>query len=152
MLPKDKKKVALSLVNASRKLRQYFISHINVVCTDLPLKQRLHWPYLVKILTKCSIKMYEFNVSFEPMKAPNPQMFTYFIAKMTLGTSKPTHIRILFTKSSSNSRGSRVGLILENEYGLVIGVSLCFKLSTTNHQDKYEAFFVDLKFVTEMGP
>lgn len=57
----------------------YFIAYVVVVYIDIPLKQVLHMPDLVGWLTKCSVNMFEFDVSFGPMKAPKGQWFEIFI-------------------------------------------------------------------------
>lgn len=56
---------AFASVNTSRKLRRYFLTHTIVIWTNLKLKQALHRLDLAGRLTKLSIEMFEFVVSFE---------------------------------------------------------------------------------------
>lgn len=77
-----------------------------------------------------SIEMSIFYVFSQPRKSLKAQMFAKFIAEMTLRTSMSW---IVFTNGSSNNRGSDTDLIIENEVGLAIYVSLCFEFSTANN-------------------
>lgn len=57
----------------------------------------------------------------------------------------------LHVDGSSSSKGSKVGLIFENEEGVVVEVSITFSFSTSNNQARYEAwrnlkYEVDLHF------
>lgn len=51
---------------------------------------------------------------------------------------------------SSNNRGSEVEVILENNCGLMIEVSLRFEFPTTNNQPEYEAVTVVITIVDEV--
>lgn len=64
-----------------------------------------------------SIKVSEFDISFEPMKAMKAQLFAYFIEEMISSASEPTHNLVMFTDDSSKRWGSGANLILENEDG-----------------------------------
>lgn len=95
--------------------------------------------------------MSEFDISFKSRKALKAQMFVDFIAKLTLSTLEPAYTWVVFTNMSSNSPGSGVGLILENEVELIVEESLCFMFSTTKNQAEYEAVIVGLMLTVEMG-
>ncbi len=58
-------KVALALVVAARRLRQYFLAHSIVVRTDQPIKQILHRPDLAGRMIKWSIELSEFGITYE---------------------------------------------------------------------------------------
>lgn len=73
-------KVVLVLVTSSGKLQRYFLAHVVIVHTDLPLKQILHRPNLTKLLTKWSFKMSEFHVLFVHREALKAQLLVNFIA------------------------------------------------------------------------
>lgn len=57
----------------------------------------------------------------------------------------------MFVDGSSNGRGSCPALILENEVGIVIKVSLCFEFSITNNQIEYKSFIFSLTLAAKMG-
>jgi ribonuclease HI len=144
-------KVALALVTAARKLRRYFLAHSIVVRTDQPLKQVLFRPDLAGRMTKWSVELSEFDISFESRKALKAQAFADFLAEMTPATNEPCTQWVIFTDGSSNSKGSGAGLILESSEGLIVEVSLKFSFTTTNNQAEYEACIAGLKLAHEMG-
>lgn len=65
---------------------------------------------------------------------------------MTSITLELAHTWIVFTEGSSTNHRSEVDLILYNENGLVIELSMHFEFSTTNNHVEYEAFIT-----VEMG-
>lgn len=67
------------------------------------------------------------------------------------GEPEPAYSWTIFTDRSSNRRGSKVGLILENEDGITIKVSLRVEFPTTNNQSKYEVVIVGLTLASEIG-
>ncbi|KAI5417582.1 hypothetical protein KIW84_042260 [Lathyrus oleraceus] len=52
---------------------------------------------------------------------------------------------------SSNSRGSGVDVILENDSRLVVEASLRFEFSTTTNQAEYEAVIIGITLPNKMG-
>lgn len=127
-------KIALALVMASRNLWCYFLVHIIIIQTDVPVKQVLHRPDLAEYMIKWFIEISEFDISFEQSKALKLQVFIDF-----------------FTYGLSNRRGSRANLLLESEVGLTIEVSLHFEFTTTNNQVEYEVFIVGTMLAFDMG-
>lgn len=83
-----------------------------MVWKDLCLIEVLHQLDLVWRLAKWVIELSKFEVSFEEMKALKAQLFTDFLAEMTLMPLQPDHTWVAFMDDSSNSMGSVVGLIL----------------------------------------
>jgi hypothetical protein len=53
---------------AARKLRRYFLAHSIVVQTDQPLKNVLFQPDLAGRMTKWSIELSEFDITFEKFR------------------------------------------------------------------------------------
>lgn len=51
---------------------------------------------------------------------------------------------MIFTYGLSSSQGSTVDVIIENNFGLVLEVSLRFEFLTTNNQTGYEAINVGI--------
>ncbi|XP_062088807.1 uncharacterized protein LOC133795372 [Humulus lupulus] len=64
-------KLALALVTAKKKLRQYFESHTIIVYTDYPLRQVLSKPDLSGRLSKWEIELGTYDIRFLPRKAKN---------------------------------------------------------------------------------
>ena len=58
-------KVALALVNSSRRLRHYFLAYTIVVRTDQPITQQLGRPDMAGRMLKWSLELYEFDIQYE---------------------------------------------------------------------------------------
>ena len=100
------KKVALALLNASRKLRPYFQAYSIIVQTDQPLQSILQKPEWSDRLTKWSIELSEYDILFQPQQAIKGQGLTDFIVECThsskMGENKQTEW-LLFIDGASNS-------------------------------------------------
>ena len=77
------KKVALALLNATRKLRQYFQPHSIIILTDKLLWSILQKPECFGRLTKWSIEMSEYDIQFQPRQAIKGQALADFIVECT---------------------------------------------------------------------
>ncbi|MCI20601.1 gag-pol polyprotein, partial [Trifolium medium] len=144
-------KIALALMTAAKKLRRYFLANSIIVRTDQPQKQVLFRPDLAGRMTKWSVELSKFDISFEPRMALKAQVFTDFLAELTPGNTEPCTSWTVFTDRSSNSKGSGAGLILESQEGLTVEVSLKFSFSATNNQAEYEACMAGVDLALEMG-
>ncbi|MCH81668.1 hypothetical protein A2U01_0002459, partial [Trifolium medium] len=65
--------MALAVVMAARKLKNYFLAHSIIVRTDQPIKQLLARPDMIERMLKCSLKLVEFDISYESRKALKAQ-------------------------------------------------------------------------------
>lgn len=90
-------------------------------------------------------------MSFEERNALKDHLFVDFLSEMTLVPLELDYVWVIFTDISSNSRGSSVSVILENEYGFMVEVSLRFKFSTTSNQFEYEAIITGIILAEEMA-
>ena len=52
---------------------------------------------------------------------------------------------------ASSSAGSGAGIILENEEGILVDVSLALSFPTSNNQAEYEAFLAGLRLAEDLG-
>lgn len=77
-------------------------------------------------------------------------MFTGFLAKMTTNLLDPTHTWTIFKDGSSNNQGNGASVILGKRVGLVMRVSLQFKIFATNNQVEYEAVIIKIMLAGEM--
>ena len=68
---------------AVRKLRPYFQAHFVTVLTDQSLRQILQKPEYSGRLTKWSIELSEYDISFEPRRAIKRQALANFIVECT---------------------------------------------------------------------
>ncbi|GAU30744.1 hypothetical protein TSUD_145410 [Trifolium subterraneum] len=146
-------KVALALVTAARKLRYYFLAHTVVVRTDQPIKSLLVRPDMAGRMLKWSLELSEFDIRYESRKALKVQVLGDFVAEMTCppsstgGANKWT----IFVDGASNATGAGAGIILENEEGILIEVSLALSFPTSNNQAEYEAFLAGLRLAEDVG-
>ncbi|GAU44282.1 hypothetical protein TSUD_371820 [Trifolium subterraneum] len=57
----------------------------------------------------------------------------------------------IFVDGASNATGAGTGIILENEEGILIEVSLALSFPTSNNQAEYETFLVGLRLAEDVG-
>ena len=62
-------KLALALINASRRLKTYFQSHGITVLTDQPLKKVMQKPETSGRLMAWAVELGEYDVQYQPRKA-----------------------------------------------------------------------------------
>ncbi|XP_058784353.1 uncharacterized protein LOC131659137 [Vicia villosa] len=147
------KKVALSLIIAARRLRYYFLAHTIVVRTDHPIKQLLGCPDMAGRMLNWSFEMSEFDIQYESRKALKAQALADFIAEMTIpGPQTSANDEwTIFVDGASNSSGSGAGIILENNEGILIEVSLILSFQTSNNQAEYEALLAGIRLAEDLG-
>jgi ribonuclease HI len=144
-------KVALALLTAARRLRQYFLAHTVLVRTDQPIRQILGRPDVAGRMMKWSLELSEFDIHYESKKAPKAQVFVDFLAEMTFPAEDNSEEWTVFVDGSSNSRGSGAGIIVENNKGIVVEISLTLSFSVTNNTAEYGAFLAGLRTAQDMG-
>ncbi|CAJ2665932.1 unnamed protein product [Trifolium pratense] len=85
-------------------------------------------------------------------KALKAQVLADFVAEMT--SSSPTvdgaDKWTIFVDGASSATGAGAGIILENENGLLIEVSLALSFPTLNNQAEYEAFLAGLRLAEDV--
>ncbi|GAU48525.1 hypothetical protein TSUD_243030 [Trifolium subterraneum] len=146
-------KVALALVTAARRLRYYFLAHTIVVRTDQPIKSLLVRPDMAGRMLKWSLDLSEFDIRYESRKALKAQVLADFVAEMTCSPSSTDGANkwTIFVDGASNATGEGAGIILENEEGILIEVSLELSFPTSNNQAEYEAFLAGLRLAEDVG-
>ncbi|MCH96111.1 gag-pol polyprotein, partial [Trifolium medium] len=146
-------KVALALIIAARRLRQYFLAHTVVVRTDQPIKALLARPDMAGRMLKWSLELSEFDIRYESRKALKAQTLADFVAEMTLPAlpNSKADKWTIFVDGASSSTGAGAGIILENEAGTIIEVSLSLSFPASNNQAEYEAFLAGLRLAKDVG-
>ncbi|MCI36310.1 hypothetical protein A2U01_0057533, partial [Trifolium medium] len=94
----------------------------------------------------------EFDIRYESRKALKAQVLEDFVAEMT-NQSSPTNGAdkwTIFVDGASNATCAGAGIILENENGIMIEVSLALSFPTSNNQAEYEAFLAGLGLAEDM--
>ncbi|RDX77141.1 hypothetical protein CR513_42780, partial [Mucuna pruriens] len=143
-------KAALALVITTTKLRPCFQSYRIVFQTILPIKQVLRKLDMVRRMVGWTVKLFEFDITFERKGHVKSQILAYFIAELTLtGESigeamQPSKGWKLSIVGPSNQKGNGVGVLLEGPNGVLIEQSLRFKLKVSNNQAEYEVLLVGM--------
>jgi hypothetical protein len=76
-------KVALALIIAARRLRQYFLAHTIIVRMDQLIRQILGCLDVAGRMMKWSLELSKFNIHYESRKALKVQVFADFVTEMT---------------------------------------------------------------------
>ena len=76
-------KLAFALITIARKLRPYFQCHPITMLTTYPLKNILHKLELSGRLTKWTVKLSEYDITFQPRTALKSQVLADFITDFT---------------------------------------------------------------------
>ncbi|XP_019442261.1 PREDICTED: uncharacterized protein LOC109346977 [Lupinus angustifolius] len=143
--------VAYALLTATRRLHQYFQSHLTVVRTNQPIRQILHKPELAGRMITWSIELSQFDIRFEPRTVVKSQVLSDFVAELTAPEGDREQVWTIFVDGSSNPRGSGAGILLEDGQGITIEHSLTFTFPTSNNQAEYEACIAGLQLAKEVG-
>ncbi|XP_025679621.1 uncharacterized protein [Arachis hypogaea] len=143
-------KFAYALIVAARRLRPYFQAHTIRVQTNQPMKQILHKTDIAARMIQWAIELSKFDLKYETQTAIKAQCFTDFIAEYTGDHIEASTTWELYVDGSSNKVGSGVGIILVNQEGTQIEVSLKFEFFASNNQAEYKALIAGLKLAKEV--
>ncbi|XP_052185282.1 uncharacterized protein LOC127796919 [Diospyros lotus] len=146
-------KVALALLNASRKLRPYFQAHSISVLTDQPLRSILQKPKCSGRLTKWSIELSEYDIQYHPRQAIKGQALADFIVECTPSKeAKEKSITewLLFVDGAASSQGSGAGIVLIPPEGESLEYSLRFAFPSSNNVAEYEALIASLRLARKL--
>jgi len=101
---------------------------------------------------KWSLEMSEFDIHYESQKALKANAFADFIAEMTFpAEEKEDGVSSVFIDGLSSSKGSGAGVIVENDKGIIIELSLGLSFTMTNNTTEYEAFLSILRVAKDLG-
>ena len=155
--------LALALVTAARKLRPYFQCHPIAVLTTYPLKSILHKPELSGRLTKWTVELSEYDITFQPRTALKSQVLADFIIDFTPNVAPHSDRELLnlteragskWTLSvdgSCNVNGAGISLVLTSPEGDVIQQAIRCGFKATNNEAEYEALIAGLILAKDMG-
>ncbi|XP_075083376.1 uncharacterized protein LOC142167119 [Nicotiana tabacum] len=156
------KKLALTLIMASIKMRPYFQCHPISIITAFPLRNILHKQELSGKLAKWVIELIEYDIIYQPRSTVKSQILADFVADFSTnlvleaekelqvftGTNPGTWI--LFTDGSSNIKGAGLGIVLIPTLGKVIRQAIkCYPI--TNNEAEYEAVIAGLELARELS-
>ncbi|XP_062019159.1 uncharacterized protein LOC133735742 [Rosa rugosa] len=162
--------LALALIVAARRLRQYFQAHTIHVLTNQPLRQVMQNPEHSGRLSKWAIELSEFDIDYRPRTAMKGQAVADFIAELTErqpepgvetrpGTEMVTVEEVappqsdwnLHVDGSANAKASGAGIILTGPGGLNAEYALKFNFKASNNMAEYEALIAGLLLAIDSG-
>ena len=156
-------KLALALVTAARKLRPYFQCHPITVYTTYPLKSILHKPELSGRLTKWTVELSEYDITFQPRTALKSQVLADFITDFATNDTPHADKVLLNLIEHSNSKwtlsvdglsnvnGAGIGLVLTSPEGDLIQQAIRYGFKATKNEAEYEALIAGLNLAKYMG-
>ncbi|GKG38982.1 reverse transcriptase domain-containing protein, partial [Tanacetum coccineum] len=89
------KKLALSLINMTRRLRRYFEAHPVKVITDQPIKNILSRTEASGKLAKYAVEIGTYKISFIPRNAVKGQVLADFLSDALDGEREEEYFRSL---------------------------------------------------------
>ncbi|XP_061343270.1 uncharacterized protein LOC133289364 [Gastrolobium bilobum] len=101
-----------------------------------------------------AVELSEFDITFENRKAIKSQALADFVRELTpVQTAEPASLDTwhVYVDGSSNAKGSRAGVIIENPDGDAIEYSMQMDFDTSNNQAEYEALIAGLLQAQELG-
>ena len=144
-------KIALALLTAACRLRQYFQSHQVIVRTDHPIAKILWKPDLAGRMIAWSVELSEFGLKYEPRGSVKGQHLADFAAELHGPIPPSEHMWILFVDGSSDKRNAGAGIVIEGPNGFTVEHSLQFKFKASNNQAEYEALIAGLRLAKDLG-
>ena len=81
-------RLALALINSTRKLRHYFLAHPVVVFTNHPMKQVLRRPEVSGRVIKWAVELTQFDILYQPRTTIKGQVLVDFIAEFTFSSEE----------------------------------------------------------------
>ena len=156
-------KLALAFITAARKLRPYFQCHPITVYTTYPLKSILHKPELSGRLTKWTVELSEYDITFQPRTALKSQVLADFVADFAPNATQQADKELLnltehsdskwtlTVDGSSNVNGAGIGLVLTSPEGDLIQQAIRCGFKATNNEAEYEALIAGLNLAKDMG-
>lgn len=108
-------KLTFVLALRTRHLWSYFLSHPIVVLTDISLGHILRHPEAMGRLIKWVIEFIKYDIKYQPRQTIKASLLVSFI--LEAAHSKETESWLVFVDGSSNSEGSRVGVVLISTQG-----------------------------------
>lgn len=148
------------MLHASRRLRRYFEAHPIRVITDQPIKQILNKAEASGRLTKYSVELGAYDITYIPRSAIKGQVLADFISEVPVGSegskeevntvSEPGEW-VLFTDGASSKKGAGAGLVLIGPSQEEHTYALRLKFESTNNEAEYEALLAGLRIARTMG-
>ncbi|GJT89554.1 reverse transcriptase domain-containing protein [Tanacetum coccineum] len=158
-------KLALSLINMTRRLRRYFEAHPVKVITDQPIKNILSRTEASGKLAKYAVEIGTYKISFIPRNAVKGQVLADFLSDAPDGEREDEYFRrpevspgiddteawTLYTDGAASSKGSGAGFVLTGTSGVEYAYALRLTFASTNNEAEYEALLAGLRIARRMN-
>ena len=162
-------KLSLALIMACIKLKPYFESHPICVRTNYPLKTIMSKPELSGRMSKWSVRLSTYDLTYEPRTSIKLHALADFMAdfspslalKDVMITETPSGLRViepedtrpwvLHIDGASNARGTGLGIVLQSPQGDKVVLSISCEFRATNNEAEYEALIQGLQLTFDMG-
>ncbi|GJW85698.1 reverse transcriptase domain-containing protein [Tanacetum coccineum] len=158
-------KLALSLINMTRRLRRYFEAHPVKVITDQPIKNILSRTEASGKLAKYAVEIGTYKISFIPRNAVKGQVLADFLFDAPDGEREDEYFQspevspgiddseawALYTDGAASSKGSGAGLILTGPSGVEYAYAFRLTFASTNNEAEYEALLAGLRIARMMN-
>ncbi|KAK8954142.1 hypothetical protein KSP39_PZI002328 [Platanthera zijinensis] len=148
-------KLAFALIMSARKLRPYFQAHAIQVVTDHPLRRILEGVEHSGRLTKWSIELSEFDLSYIPREAIKAQVVADFLADYVVEAGEvevsPVAAWDMLVDGASGKNSFGGGVILTSPEGTRIEQALKIRFTLTNNHAEYEAIIAGLRLARDLG-
>ncbi|GJZ85029.1 reverse transcriptase domain-containing protein [Tanacetum coccineum] len=159
------KKLALSLIHMTRRLRRYFEAHPVKVIMDQQIKHILSKTETSRKLAKYCVELGAYNITFIPRNAVEGQVLAYFLSEAPEGEKEKSYFWLpgvplekddtecwtLFTDGAFNPKGSGARLVLIGPSGIEYTYALHLTFLSTNNETEYEALLVGLRITWKMS-
>ncbi|GJY81797.1 reverse transcriptase domain-containing protein [Tanacetum coccineum] len=158
-------KLALSLINMTRRLRRYFEAHPVKVITDQPIKNILSRTEASGKLAKYAVEIGAYKISFMPRSAVKGQVLVDFLSDAPDREREDEYFRMpdvppeigdteawtLYMDGAASSKGSGAGLVLIGPSGVEYAYALRLTFDSTNNEAEYEALLAGLRIARRMN-
>ena len=141
--------MALALVMATHKLRQYFQAHSIIVLTNKPLRKAMNSTNVAGRMVLWATKLSKFDVQYRLRIAIKAQALVDFMVEFTPiedgeGMEWGATPWVVNTDSLSNKHAGEVGVILKSPKGDIIECAVRLEFQIMNNKAEYEVFLASL--------
>ena len=123
---------------------------------DHPLKKAMNKLEAAGHLIKCTIKLSEFDIKYQPKNAIKSQALIDFTAKFTLSHSdldgvEEVKVWVVHVDGSSTLYAGEIGVVLQSPEGDKFKYKVRLQYQTTNNEVEYEVFLKGLELAKSLG-
>src|SRR4029450_8002186 len=131
-------KIVLALIQAKRKLRNYFEAHPIIVPTKFPIKAILHKPDQSGRMIKWEIELGVHEITYEPRTAIKGQAVADFLLEYEPESDEEEELPSipewkLFVDGSATQAGSGIGIEIQTPDGTALRQAIHLEFPASNN-------------------